>query len=262
MSGIADTLGDTALIVFAKAPVAGRAKTRLIPALGAEGAAALAARLLDHAMQQAAEAGLGALELCVAPDATHPRLQAAAARQGAALTLQGEGDLGARMQRALSRRLAAHPKVLLIGTDAPSLDARVLRAAAAALDRHEAVFVPALEGGYALVGLARIGQSRAAGAGPSTGSGRTEGGSPSTGAGRTGVDPFGLSLSKPPSPSDTAPARLFESIEWSTATVMARTLERVAELGLRAVLLPALPDIDEPADLVHLPPTWAEARPA
>jgi rSAM/selenodomain-associated transferase 1 len=226
MSGLADTLGDTALIVFAKAPVAGRAKTRLIPALGAEGAAALAARLLDHALQQAAEAGLGALELCVAPDATHPRLRAAAEQHGAALTLQGEGDLGARMQRALSRRLALHERVLLIGTDAPSLDANVLRAAAAALGGHDAVFVPALDGGYALVGLARL----------------------------------GLSLSKPPSPADAAPARLFEAIEWSTATVMARTLERVAELGLRAALLPALPDIDEPADLVHLPPHWPEAR--
>jgi rSAM/selenodomain-associated transferase 1 len=260
MSGLADTLGDTALIVFAKAPVAGRAKTRLIPALGAEGAAALAARLLDHTMRQAADAGLNALELCVAPDAAHPRLQGAAARHGAVLTLQGEGDLGARMQRALSRRLALHERVLLIGTDAPSLDARVLRAAAAALDGHDAVFVPALDGGYALVGLARFGQSRAAGAGPSTGSGRTEGGSPSTGSGRTGVDPFGLSLSKPPSTAHAAPARLFESIEWSTATVMARTLERVTELGLRVALLPALPDIDEPADLVHLPPSWPEAR--
>jgi rSAM/selenodomain-associated transferase 1 len=139
---------------------------------------------------------------------------------------QGEGDLGARMQRALSRRLASHERVLLIGTDAPSLDANVLRAAAAALDGHDAVFVPALDGGYALVGLARLGQS----------------------------------LSKPPSPANAAPARLFESIEWSTATVMARTLERVAELGLCAALLPALPDIDEPADLAHLPPSWPEAR--
>jgi hypothetical protein len=148
--------------------------------------------------------------------------------------------------------------VLLIGTDAPSLDAGVLRAAAQALAAHDAVFVPALDGGYALVGLARLGQRRAAGAGPSTGSGRT------------GVDPFGLSpstelrtgLSKPPSPSNAAPARLFESIEWSTATVLVRTLERAAELGLHVALLPALPDIDEPADLAHLPPTWPEARPA
>ena len=76
------------------------------------------------------------------------------------------------------------------------------------------------------------------------------------------MDPFGLSLSKPPSTSNAAPARLFESIEWSTATVLVRTLERAAELGLRVTLLPALPDIDEPADLAHLPPTWPEARPA
>ena len=278
MNGRMHTRSDTAVIVFAKAPVAGQAKTRLIPALGAEGAAALAARLLDHAMQQAAEAGLGAIELCVAPDATHPLLQAAAARHGAVLSVQGEGDLGARMQRALSRRLAGHARVLLIGTDAPSLDAGVLQAAAQALAAHDAVFVPALDGGYALVGLARLGQRRAAGAGPSTGSGRTEGGGPSTGSGRTGGTwadlgerpPFGLSpstelrtgLSKPPSTADAAPARLFESIEWSTATVLARTLERAAELGLHVALLPALPDIDEPADLAHLPPTWPEARPA
>jgi glycosyltransferase A (GT-A) superfamily protein (DUF2064 family) len=74
------------------------------------------------------------------------------------------------------------------------------------------------------------------------------------------LDPFRLSLSKPPSPADAAPARLFDAIEWSTATVMARTLERVAELGLRVALLPELPDIDEPADLAHLPPSWPEAR--
>lgn len=210
---------DTALIVFAKAPVAGQAKTRLIPALGAEGAAALAGRLLGHAMAQGAAAGLGTLELCAAPDTTHPALVAAAQAYGAALTAQGDGDLGARMQRALSRRLATHRRVLLIGTDAPALDAAVLRAAATALATHDAVFVPALDGGYALVGLA---------AGPAA--------------------------------AAAAPGRLFEGIAWSTPAVMATTLERVAELGLRAALLPPLADVDEPADLVHLPQAWPEAR--
>lgn len=204
----------TALIVFAKAPVAGQAKTRLIPALGAEGAAALAARLLRHTLAQGAAAGFGTLELCAAPDASHPALVAAAQAQGAALTVQGDGDLGARMHRALSRRLATHARVLLIGTDAPSLGAAVLRQACAALATHDAVFVPALDGGYALVGL-----------------------------------------SKP------APARLFDSIAWSTAQVMATTRQRLAELGLRTALLAPLPDIDEPADLAHLPRHWPEARP-
>jgi rSAM/selenodomain-associated transferase 1 len=207
---------DTALIVFAKAPVAGQAKTRLIPALGAEGAAALAARLLQHTLAQGAAAGFGALELCAAPDAHHPALVAAARAHGAALGVQGDGDLGARMQRALSRRLATHARVLLIGTDAPALDTAVLREAAAALAAHDAVFVPALDGGYALVGLAR---------------------------------------------QTAAPARLFDGIAWSTAAVMATTRERAAEIGLRMALLAPLPDIDEPADLAHLPAGWPEARP-
>lgn len=203
---------DTALIVFAKAPVAGLAKTRLIPALGAEGAAALAARLLRHTLAQGAAAGFGALELCATPDATHPALVAAAREHGAVLAVQGEGDLGARMQRALGRRLATHARALLIGTDAPALDAAVLHAAAAALAAHDAVFVPALDGGYALVGLAAH-----------------------------------------------APERLFADIAWSTPQVMATTLERAAELGLRTALLAPLPDIDEPADLIHLPAHWREA---
>ncbi|MCM0607951.1 MAG: TIGR04282 family arsenosugar biosynthesis glycosyltransferase [Ideonella sp. WA131b] len=207
---------DTALIVFAKAPVAGQAKTRLIPALGAEAAAALAARMLRHTLAQGAAAGFGTLELCAAPDASHPALVDAAQAHGAALTEQGDGDLGARMQRALSRRLATHARVLLIGTDAPALDTGVLHDAAAALAAHDAVFVPALDGGYALVGLAR---------------------------------------------QPAAPARLFDGIAWSTAAVMAATRERAAGLGLRTALLAPLPDIDEPADLAHLPAGWSEARP-
>ena len=62
----------TALIVFAKAPVAGQAKTRLIPALGAQGAAALAARLLERTLEAGRAARLARLELCVSPSSDHP----------------------------------------------------------------------------------------------------------------------------------------------------------------------------------------------
>lgn len=143
---------STAVIVFAKAPVPGLAKTRLAPALGPDGAAALAARMLRHALAQAGAAGIGPVELCAAPDARHPVLRAAAAACGAALTEQGDGDLGQRMHRALARSLARHRAALLIGTDAPALDAAVLRQAAQRLQDHDLVFVPALDGGYALVG--------------------------------------------------------------------------------------------------------------
>jgi uncharacterized protein len=141
-------------IVFAKAPVAGFAKTRLIPALGAQGAADLALRMLRHALLQALDARLGEVELCCAPNASHPAF-AAFAQDGLLFSDQGEGDLGERMARAIDRALLQQPKALLIGTDAPALDSQRLRAAAAALDVYDAVFVPALDGGYMLVGLRR-----------------------------------------------------------------------------------------------------------
>lgn len=148
---------STALIVFAKAPVAGQAKTRLIPALGADGAAHLAERLLWHTLAHVRALPLTHLELCVAPDATHPVFAQAqgSLSQRLLLTPQGEGDLGQRMHRALSRALERHDKALLIGTDAPTLNTDVLATAGAALDQHDAVFVPALDGGYALIGLTR-----------------------------------------------------------------------------------------------------------
>lgn len=148
---------STALIVLAKAPVAGLAKTRLIPALGAAGAADLAHRLLVHSLAQAADLQLQHWELCVTPDTHHPAfVQAARQAQGRlSLTVQGDGDLGARMCRAFDRVLATHNKVLLMGTDAPALTTAVLQNAAQALDGQDAVFVPALDGGYALVGLTR-----------------------------------------------------------------------------------------------------------
>ncbi|HSM20899.1 MAG TPA: glycosyltransferase, partial [Rubrivivax sp.] len=65
---------STSVIVFAKAPVAGMAKTRLAPALGSARAAALAERMLRHALTQAAAADVGPVELCAAPDTTHPAL--------------------------------------------------------------------------------------------------------------------------------------------------------------------------------------------
>jgi hypothetical protein len=199
------------VIVFAKAPVPGLAKTRLAPALGSSGAAALAERMLWHALGQACDAGLGPVELCAAPDASHPSLRLAALTFGTTLAEQGDGDLGLRMHRAFERQLARHDRALLIGTDAPALDASVLRQAARALDTHDAVFVPALDGGYALVGLRR------------------------------------------------ADARCFTGMRWSHARVMDDTRERLRAAGLRWAELAPVADIDEPADLEHLPASWLHA---
>jgi uncharacterized protein len=197
---------SVAIVVMAKAPVAGLAKTRLAPALGAEGAAALAQRLLVHATEQAVAAGIGPVELCVAPDTTHEVFAALQQRFGLSLHPQGDGDLGTRMHRAFVRHGGP---MLLVGSDIPALDATLLRRAATLLATHDAVVVPAHDGGYALVGL-------------------------------------------------RAPcAALFEGMHWSVPTVMAATRERLRAAGLRHAELPAVHDIDLPADLVHLPPSLA-----
>ena len=147
---------DCTVIVMAKAPVAGYAKTRLIPALGADGAAQLAQRLLRHAIAQAVAAGIGAVELCCAPDARHAVFAELAGDSRVTLSEQGEGDLGTRMARALQRALLTHERAVLIGTDAPALDARYLRDAADRLADHDAVLGPAVDGGYTLIGLRRF----------------------------------------------------------------------------------------------------------
>jgi rSAM/selenodomain-associated transferase 1 len=146
---------SVALRVFAKAPLPGLAKTRLAPALGPAGAAALAERLLSHALAQAVAADVGPVQLCATPDAAHPIFARLARTHGVALAAQGEGDLGERMHRALAQALQQHQAALLMGSDLPALDACVLRDAARALQAQDAVFVPALDGGYGLVGLRR-----------------------------------------------------------------------------------------------------------
>ena len=146
---------STALIIFAKAPIAGLAKTRLIPALGAQGAADLAEKLLKHAVSQALAARMDSVNLCVTPDMSHDVFkQLVKQSQGRlSLTLQAHGNLGERMDCALNMALEQHDRAILIGTDAPCLDASMLQAAALALANHDAVFIPALDGGYVLVGL-------------------------------------------------------------------------------------------------------------
>ena len=149
------TSSPTRLLVFAKAPEPGVVKTRLIPVLGAQGAAALHARLLKHTLAVAKQASLGTLELHGAP-AADPFLAYCAARYDAALIDQCEGDLGTRLGSALDRALQTGGTAIVIGSDCPALTARHLRQAAAALaGGDDAVLIPAEDGGYALLGLAR-----------------------------------------------------------------------------------------------------------
>lgn len=149
-------LMSTSVIVFAKAPQPGSVKTRLIPVLGAEGAAALHARLVKRTIETARAASFGTVELHVTPRANDPFLLSCAGQYGIALKAQADGDLGARMLSSFAQALAANAHVLLVGSDCPALTARHLRQADRALrDGDDAVFVPCEDGGYALVGLRR-----------------------------------------------------------------------------------------------------------
>lgn len=139
------------LIIFVKAPAAGRVKTRLAKALGPSRAAAIYRRLCANTIAQASK-GPWRTVLAVDP------VSALAGFEnqwppGLERIAQGRGDLGARMRRVID----AAPKgpVVIIGSDAPALRARHIRAAFRALDGADAVFGPAPDGGYWLIGLAR-----------------------------------------------------------------------------------------------------------
>ncbi len=136
------------LLIFAKAPLPGQVKTRLIPALGAEGACALYRRLLRHTLQQTA-AWTGPRYLYCAPDSQHAELQRLASEFGVQLRNQSGEDLGMRMFNALAEHNGG---ALLIGTDCPDLGCSHLQQAAEALTSYHSVFLPSEDGGYVLVG--------------------------------------------------------------------------------------------------------------
>jgi uncharacterized protein len=147
-----DVTEPAGIAVFAKAPVAGYAKTRLAPLLGAEGAAALQAELIERTVATGLAAGLGPVSLWCAPGREHPLFARLAAAHGLALFDQQGPDLGARMAAAFEA--LTPPPLLLIGTDCPALTPEHLRDCAAALAKgDDAVFLPAEDGGYVLVGL-------------------------------------------------------------------------------------------------------------
>jgi len=139
-----------AVAVLAKAPIPGFAKTRLVPHLGAQRAAALQARFVARAVATACAARIGPVTLWCAPDAAHPCFRDAARQHGVALRAQPEGDLGARMLAAFA---AAGGPLVLMGTDCPVLTPADLRDAAQALRAGaDVVLAPAEDGGYGLIG--------------------------------------------------------------------------------------------------------------
>jgi rSAM/selenodomain-associated transferase 1 len=144
--------------VFARAPVPGTVKSRLAAALGAERACALYRAFLEDTLAAAAVAARmqGArLELVVAGPLDHPVVRAGAARHGAELVAQAEGDLGARLGAFFAAQGAGGAAVCVVGSDAPQLSGAQLARGFDALVAHEVVLGPSRDGGYWLIGARR-----------------------------------------------------------------------------------------------------------
>ena len=198
------------LILFTRYPRAGRTKTRLIPALGAKGAAQLQREMTEHVLARIwpliKRRGVK-LEVWF-EDGSRNDMREWLGR-GIRFLPQGAGDLGARMHRAMRRAFSAGAhRVIIIGSDCPQLDAERVRNAFDLLRTHPLVFGPARDGGYYLVGA-------------------------------RDAYPF-----------------LFENIGWGEGNVLATSVARARDAGVRPVSLPELVDVDEAADLR----VWADAR--
>lgn len=201
------------LIVFTRYPQPGKAKTRLIPALGPAGAAALQRQMTEHTLQQVQQLlKLSPLSVEIWFAAT-AKVGVSAAEADRHLMQnwlgdhwvyqsQAPGDLGTRMSHAFQMAFTdGMERVVTIGTDCPELDAHQLRRAFQALQTDDLVLGPAADGGYYLIGLRRF------------------------------------------------IPELFTGIAWSTVAVLQQTVAIAERLNLSIAYLDTLTDIDRPEDL-------------
>ena len=207
-----------AIAVFARAPVAGHAKTRLIPRLGLQGAARFQAALISDTLRKVA--GLRRwvqpyLFLAASPipfRRSHAEailyeqpLASAGICEFSVIRQQGR-DLGERLGNAFRRLLRLHPSCVVIGTDSPLFPGRILRQALGELRACESVLGPCPDGGYYLIALRR--------------------------------------------PADPGRLRsIFHRVRWSTAFAFSDTLRNLLRQGLSCSVLEACADVDLPRDL-------------
>lgn len=139
----------TDVVVFGRPPQPGRVKTRLAAKLGAPAAAEAYRAVLDHALAEAVASGYPVALALAEPAAAGLGW---APPPGVGVELQDGGDLGARMAAAFARHFASGATVVvLVGSDAPRLDAAMIRRAAEACGGAPVVLGPAADGGYVLV---------------------------------------------------------------------------------------------------------------
>lgn len=141
------------IIIMTKAAQPGFTKTRLISALGKQGAADLAKRMLIHTLNQSLKANVGPIEICVTPPSADVIWHDFTISDELEYSDQGKGDLGERLSRVTQRVIDKGESVLLIGTDCTQLTATHLQQAKESLRYFDSILIPATDGGYVLLGL-------------------------------------------------------------------------------------------------------------
>jgi rSAM/selenodomain-associated transferase 2/rSAM/selenodomain-associated transferase 1 len=136
------------ICVFAKPPEPGNAKTRLAPAVGAHGAAALAEAFLQDTWT-----AVSSLPWARAVIASTASFRPSGLGGSPEIWLQGEGDLGARLERIFRRALSESDCAFALGADSPGLPPRLLEQARDAMREADAVIGPCEDGGFYLLGL-------------------------------------------------------------------------------------------------------------
>lgn len=144
----------SALLVFTRAPVSGQTKTRLIPLLGAQGAAEFHQTILRSTLAEANASNFETVEIWCATENDHPLLKQCSLYYSNAMKIQRGSDLGEKMQHATETTLAENTFVVLIGSDCPAITTNILNQSYQHLSNgKDAVLGPASDGGYYLIGL-------------------------------------------------------------------------------------------------------------
>lgn len=140
--------------IFAKPPVEGKVKTRLIPDLGTARATKVYRYCLAFTLDLIQSSMLD-YEVWLSEVGEDPLLD------GLDCHIQQGDDLGIRMHHALNHRLRTHPneKVLLIGSDCLDLSVQHLNQAIEHLSTHDLVLLPSYDGGFAMIGCRVINRS-------------------------------------------------------------------------------------------------------
>jgi rSAM/selenodomain-associated transferase 2/rSAM/selenodomain-associated transferase 1 len=145
------------LIIFGRYPAAGRTKTRLIPALGPAGAAALQKQLTEKTVKTAHQSlPRGGVRLALCYEGGDMKRFQRWLGKGVDYSPQASGDIGRRMFLAIQKAYdQGAGRIVLIGTDIPGITSDILDRAFASLKDHDLVLGPSTDGGYWLVGMTR-----------------------------------------------------------------------------------------------------------